>query len=360
MSRPAGAVPARVVGWGVVGCGWVARDYVVPALVASANGRVVALCDPDPAALAAVARVAPGAARCADLGAFLAAPGLDAVYVATPNFLHAPLTVAAAAAGKAVLCEKPMATTVADAEAMVAACAAAGVAYATAFDQRFHGAHRHLRELVAEGALGTVTAARVHYACWTPPDWAPATDAAAGVRHDNWRADPARAGGGALVDLAPHGLDLLPYLVGEPLVEVVGLRQRRVFDYPVDDGAAVVGRFAGGALATLQVAYNCPDAYPRRTLELFGTKAMAVATNTMGQTPGGTLELVSAADGVRRAVPVPPEEDRSPFLGQVEAFAACLLEGRPYPFPPEADLATMRLLDAANGAAIPFGHGAGS
>ena len=346
MTGGAGHGP-EVVGWGVVGCGWVARDYVVPALVASANGRVVALCDPDPAARAAAARLASDAAATDDLGAFLATPGLDAVYVATPNHLHARLTEAAAAAGKAVLCEKPMATTLVDAEAMVAACAAAGVAYATAFDQRFHAAHRRLAALVAEGALGTVTTARVHYACWTPPDWAPPTDAAAGVRHDNWRADPARAGGGALVDLAPHGLDLLAHLVGEPLVEVVGMRQRRVFDYPVDDGAALLGRFAGGALATLQVAYNCPDAYPRRTLELVGTEAMAIATNTMGQTPGGTLELVSAADGARRAVLIPPEEDRSPFLGQAEAFAACLLSGRPFPFSPEADLATMRHLVAA-------------
>lgn len=95
------------------------------------------------------------------------------------------------------------------------------------------------------------------------------------------------------------------------------------------------------------VSYNTPDAYPRRTLEIIGTEAMVIATNTMGQTPGGTLEIVEPKDGARRAVEIPPEEDRSPFLAQVEAFSASLLGGEPFPFSPEHDLHTMRLMEAA-------------
>lgn len=220
---------------------------------------------------------------------------------------------------------------------MVGACEAAGVAYATAFDQRFHAAHRRLRGLLEDGALGTICSARIHYACWLPPGWA----------EDNWRVDPARAGGGAFVDLAPHGLDLVSYLLGEPIVEVSCLSQRRVFGYPVEDGAALVGLTAGGALVIQHVAYNTPDAYPRRTLEIVGTEAMVIATNTMGQTPGGKLEVVDPNDGTRRVVEIPPEEDRSPFLAQVEAFAASLLGGEPFPFSPEHDLHVMRLMEAA-------------
>ena len=153
-------------------------------------------------------------ARHAALETFLATPGLEAVYVATPNHLHRPVVEAAARAGKHVLCEKPMATSLADAEAMVAACRENGVRYATAFDQRFQARHRRLRELVRDGRLGEITAVRVHYACWTPADWSPPT---ADGTHDNWRVDPARAGGGAFIDLAPHGLDLAQVLLGEPL-----------------------------------------------------------------------------------------------------------------------------------------------
>lgn len=323
-------MPAPAVGWLVVGCGWVARDFVIPAIHASSNGRLVAACDRSPEALAAV----PGDAfRTADLAAALAVPGVDAVYVATPNHAHRAIVEAAARAGKHVLCEKPMATTAADAARMVAACDAAGVRYATAFDQRFHAGHRALARLVRAGRLGTVTQARVHYACWVAPDWA----------GDNWRADPVRAGGGAMIDLAPHGLDLLEVILGDEWVELVSLTQRRVHPYPVDDGAVLAGRFASGALGLLQVAYNCPETFPRRTLEVLGTAGRTLAVDTMGQTPGGSLTLTDARTGAEDTVPL--EDDRSPFLVQVEAFVAAIIGGTDYPFPGARDVRLARLLE---------------
>ena len=329
------------VGWGIVGCGWVARDYVAPAIRAAQNGRLVALCDPDEVALRAIARDASSAARFRELDDLLACDGVDAVYVATPNHLHPEIVRAAAAAGKQVLCEKPMARTVAEAETMVAACERAGVQYATAFDQRFHAAHRRLRRLIADGELGTVTCIRIHYACWTPPEWAP--DA---LSLDNWRADPERAGGGAMIDLAPHGLDLTQYLLDEPLTEIACLLQRRVFPYPVDDGATLIGRSASGVLLSHTVAYNRPDTFPRRVLEVIGDRGRALALNTMGQTPGGTLTLTDLS-GEERRVQVAPHEDRSPFLNGIEAFGWSVLTGTPFPFAPEMDLHTTRLLEAA-------------
>jgi len=333
----------QTINWGIVGCGWVARDYVAPGMLNAANTRLVALCDPDDTTMQRIADQAPHAVCHTDLAAFLATPDLDGVYVATPNHLHRPIVEAAARAGKHVLSEKPMATNVADAERMVQACADAHVQYGTAFDQRWHVRHRRLRELIADGALGTITAVRIHYACWTPDDWRPDTDDG---RHDNWRIDPQRAGGGAFIDLAPHGLDLSQWLVGEDLIDVACLFQRRVFNYPVDDGAALIGQFANGALLGHNVAYNCPDAFPRRTLEVIGTKAMAVARNTMGQTPGGTLHLITD-DGTTMEVAIVPDDDVSPFQTQVAAFSQCLLDGVPFPFLPARDLHTMRLLEAA-------------
>ncbi len=318
-------VAAPAVRFALLGCGWVARDYVAPALAGSALAEATALFDPDPAARAAVGALLPGARGCEDLAAALA--GADAVYVAAPNHRHPALVEAAAAAGVHVLCEKPMADTLAGAERMVAACERAGVTYATAFDQRFHPAHVALRELIAEGALGTVTTIRIAYTCWLPPDWAP----------DNWRADPARAGGGALLDLAPHGVDLVQVLLGEPVETLHALKQRRVHAYPVDDGAVLHARTAGGVLAALHVAYNVPEHVPRRRLEVIGTRATAVATDTMGQDPGGTLTV----DGS----PVPFDAGRSPFAAQLDAFAAALRDGPAFPHPPGHDLHTMRLLE---------------
>ena len=330
-----------MVRWGIAGCGWVARDYVGPAIQASANGTLAAVFDPDPASRALASEVL-GVPAHDSMAAFLATPGLGAVYVAAPNHVHRPLVEAAAAAGLPVLCEKPMATTMADARAMVDACARAGVRYATAFDQRFHPAHRALAALVAEGRLGTVMAIRIVYACWLPADWA----------GDNWRIDPHRAGGGALFDLAPHGLDLSAYLLGEPLVDVLAMGQARVHHYQVEDGALLMARSRSGVLVEMHVAYNCPETLPRRRPEVVGTAGQAVATDTMGQTAGGTLELIDAATGVAEPVPVPGAE-RSPFLNQVEAFADAVAGTGVFAFPPEGDLATMALLLRAQAMALP-------
>jgi 1,5-anhydro-D-fructose reductase (1,5-anhydro-D-mannitol-forming) len=321
------------VGWGVAGCGWVARDHALPALAATPGARVVALHDRDPGAMARTSVDAPAHA---DLGAFLATPGLDAVYVAVPNAAHREVVEAVAAAGKAVLCEKPLAADVADARSMVGAAREAGVLLGTAYDQRWHPAHVRLRELVPE--LGTVTAVRIVYCCWLPADWSPD-----GRPHDNWRVDRARAGGGAAIDLAPHGLDLAGVLLGEDVVELRALLQRRVQDYPVDDGALLSGRTATGVLVDLHVAFNTPDALPRRRLEVVGTRGMAVAVDTMGQTAGGSLTLY-------RPDPVDvPFADHSPFTAQFAAFTAAVAGHAPWPYDAARDLALHRLLLTALG-----------
>ncbi len=335
-----------MVDWGIAGCGWVARDYVGPAIQASGNGRLAAVFDPDPASRA-LASERLGAVAHETMAGLVSTPGLGAIYVAAPNHAHRLLVEQAAAARIPVLCEKPMATTMADAQAMVDACSRAGVLYATAFDQRFHAAHRALAALVAAGRLGTVTAIRIVYACWLPADWS-----GDGAAADNWRIDPRRAGGGALFDLAPHGLDLSAYLLGEPLVDVLAMGQGRVHVYGVEDGALLMARSRSGVLVEMHVAYNCPETLPRRRLEVVGTAGMAVATDTMGQTAGGTLDMIDAATGAAVPVPVPGAE-RSPFLNQVEAFAAAVASGRAFPFPPAQDLATMGLLLRAQAMAAP-------
>ncbi len=325
-----------VVGWGIAGCGWVARDYGAPAIAASGNGRLLALYDPDPASLATIATGERDVVRETSLDGFLRTPGLRAVYVAAPNHVHRALVEAAAAAGCAVLCEKPMALDAADARAMVEACDRHRVFYATAFDQRFHAAHRHAAAMIAEGAVGRPAALRIVYACWVGSSWS----------DDNWRIDPARAGGGALFDLAPHGLDLAAMLLGEAIDQAHGLGQHRVQDYAraggVDDGAMVMGRTASGILVQFHVAYNCPEFLPRRRLEVVGDRGQITLTDTMGQTPGGSLVL-QTADGPAHEIAV-PGIGRSPFAAQVEAFADHLLGTRPFGFTARQDLHTMTLL----------------
>jgi predicted dehydrogenase len=177
-----------------------------------------------------------------------------------------------------------------------------------------------------------VSQARIHYACTAPAWW----DAA------DWHWDPARAGGGAVFDLAPHGLDLIGVVLGADLVETTSLLQRAD---PVEEGGVVVGRWTGDVLGVVQVSYACPETLPRRTLELVGTAGMARALNTMGQDPGGTLEVIDAADG--SACPVPFDAAGDPFARELAAFERAVRGEEPWPWPVERDLAVMAALEDA-------------
>jgi predicted dehydrogenase len=327
------------IGWGIVGFGWVARDHAAPAMLAAGH-RVQAVCDPGvQARQVAESRLAPAGGVHAALEPLLRDPAVQALYIATPNHLHRGAVEAAAAAGKPVLCEKPMAATLADAEAMAEAAEHAGILYGTAFDQRHHPAHAAMRAAIAAGVIGTPTAIRIAYACWLDAGWSVTGEG------DNWRADPARAGGGALMDLAPHGLDLVEFLLGEPVVEIAALTQQRVQDYDADDGAVLIGRTGAGALVQLHVAYNCPDALPRRRLEVLGSGGQLLAVNTMGQDAGGEV-IVTDAQGSSRPLPV-PDAMASPFTRQMAAFAQALGSGDREAFSARRDLHTMHLLHQA-------------
>ena len=329
------------VGWGIVGYGWVARDYMAPGIRAAGH-RLVAVADPGEVSRAAAE--GEGARAHVDLAGLIADPEVEAVYVATPNHLHRGAVEALCAAGKAVLCEKPMAATLSDAEAMAAAVRRTGAFYGTAFDQRHHPGHRAMRAAIRAGRIGTVTAVRIVYACWLDRAWTSYPG------QDNWRIDPAQAGGGALMDLAPHGIDLVDFLLGEPIAEIAAMTQARAQDYAVDDGALLIGRSGSGVLAQLNVAYNCPDALPRRRLEVVGTGGMLIATDTMGQTAGGTVTLTDGSDG--RTESIDFDGTASPFLEQVRAFGRALREpAARAAWDAERDLHTMRLIARAYAAA---------
>ncbi|GAA4907646.1 putative dehydrogenase [Actinomycetospora succinea] len=320
-----------MTGWGVVGAGWVARDHVLPAVAADPAAHLVGVHDRDPAALDGLAPVY------ADLDDLLAAPGLDAVYVATPNHAHAPVVERVAAAGLPVLCEKPLAHDVPTAKEMVAATE--GLLAGTAFDQRFHPAHEVIAQRVAAGDLGVVTTVRIVYGCWLPPDWRTPVGG-----RDNWRVDPARAGGGAMIDLAPHGLDLTGCVLGEDVVDLVALTATRVHAYApgVDDTAVLAGRTASGTLLSHHVSFSTADPLPRRRLEVVGTRAQLVAEDTLGQDPGGTLTRIDATTGA--AAPVAFDTGTGPFTRQLAAFGAAVRGEAPWPYPLHRDLALHTLL----------------
>ena len=320
--------------WGIAGYGWVARDHMIPG-IREAGGTVAAVADPSSAARDRA--VAAGLTAFASTEEMLAAGDCDLLYVATPNDAHLPPVRAAAAAGIPVLCEKPLAATLD--EAIAIGRAGAGLLAGTAFDQRHHPAHRAMRAAISTGTIGRPVAVRIVYACWVGPDWSPD-----GAAHDNWRADPARAGGGAVVDLALHGLDLVQLLTGEPLAALHIDLQRRIHAYPVEDGGMLSGRTRSGILLGQHVAYNCAERLPRRRLEVLGETGQLTATDTMGQTAGGTLVHRCGRTGT--GSPVAFDAGRSPFAAQADAFMRAA-RGEPHDFDLSRDVALMQVFDAA-------------
>ncbi len=315
--------------WGIAGFGWVARDYMAPA-IRSMGGTIAGIVDPSDGARGAAGEVPlfGSVAELADAG------GADALYVATPNHRHRQPVEEALRRGLPVLCEKPIAAALADAEAMIETAGMCQTLLGIAFDQRHHPAHAAIRDAIADGAVGTPTAIRIVYCCWVGPDWCAA----------NWRADADAAGGGAGIDLALHGLDLVNYLLGEDIATLDIAIQRRIHDYGVEDGAMLVARTGSGVLASLHVAYNCPEALPRRRLEIVGTTGAIEAIDTMGQTPGGRVTRQCGRTGAIEALPF--AADISPFARQAAAFTRAV-GGQPHGFDAARDLALMRRFDAA-------------
>ncbi len=295
---------------GIVGFGWVARDYMFPAMQQCDSVVLTAVCS---AQASDMDGLPTSVRRFTDLDTMRREAALDAVYIATPNHLHCEQTLACLEAGWHVLCEKPMAIHPREATAMLEAADRGGKVYATAYDQRFHPAHQRMYQLLQEQRLGIITQVKIDYACWLPADWA----------SDNWRVDQQKAGGGAIIDLAPHGLDLLEMLLNDTVTEMQTYQQTVVHPYAVDDGGVLLLRFAQGTLGSIHVGYNRPEQLSRRRLEIIGTEGMLVAENTMGQDAGGTVMLTHVRDGSVK--PVSFDRQQSPFEQQIRSFAETIL-----------------------------------
>lgn len=195
------------VRWGVIGAGDVVEHKSGPALQAASGSQLVAVMRRDAAKAADFARRHGVPRWYDDADALINDPDVDAVYIATPPHMHAPYTVRAAAAGKPVYVEKPMARTAAECRVMLDACAAADVPLFVAYYRRAMPRFETVARLLAEGAIGEPCAVRVTLLQPPPPARGPLP----------WRLDPEISGGGLFVDLGSHTLDLLDHLLG-PLV----------------------------------------------------------------------------------------------------------------------------------------------
>ena len=180
---------AKALGWGLIGASTIAREWMIDAIRAQPGSEVVAVMSSDAGPCRAVRTGQPDPAGVQLARRAAGRPRIGAVYISTTNELHKAQTLAAAKAGKHVLCEKPLAVNLADAREMVAACARAGVVMGTNHHLRNAATHRKIRELIASGAIGKPLFARVFHAVYLPPHL------------QGWRLNKPAAGGGVILDI---------------------------------------------------------------------------------------------------------------------------------------------------------------
>lgn len=313
--------------WGVLGAANIGLKRVIPAIQASSNGRVVALASRD---------IAKGRAAAAPLGIervygsyeeLLADSGVDAIYNPLPNSLHAAWTIRAAEAGKAVLCEKPLASDAAEAQRMVDACARHGVPLMEAFMYRFHPQNVRVRELLAQGAIGAVGQVRAGFSFRMDP----LNPANVRLQHD--------LAGGALMDVGCYAVNASRMVFGEEPLRAAAWRD---FDerFGVDVALAGVLEYPGRRFATVDCSFTSghSDWY-----SIVGSAGTIEAPRAFTPHSDETVIVITGEDNVRH-------EERFAGVDQyclmAEAFAAAVLAGAPVPCPPGDAVRNMRAIDA--------------
>jgi len=232
------------VRWGLIGASTIARQFMIAAIRSQPDGEVAAVMSSSAERAVAYAKENGIAKAASSVDALLNAD-IDAVYISTTNELHLEQALAAAKAGKHVLCEKPLALSSAHARKIVAACREAGVVMGTNHHLRNAGSHRAMHDAIKAGRIGTPIAARVFHAVYLPEHL------------QGWRLSRPDAGGGVVMDITVHDADTLRFVLDDDPVEVTAFAQSAGMGVNgLEDGVMSVFRFKSGLLAQAHDAFT--------------------------------------------------------------------------------------------------------
>ncbi len=330
--------------WGVIGCGGIADRRTLPGMMLADNAELIAVMD----------AYMPAAEKCKEkynakyafdkMEDVLAIDEIQAVYIASPVFCHKEQAMAAADAGKDILIEKPVGLTAKEAEEIAAYCEAKGVKMGVGFMMRFHAYHQAMKEIVQSGKIGEVVSARAQLTCWYPE------------MENCWRQDIKLSGGGAMMDMGVHCVDLIRYITGLEVVEAAGMSGNQVFKYSVEDAGGVIMRLSNGAVAYVDANFNIPDAAAKCKIEFYGTKGSIFAQGTISQVEGGEIEVLCTGDALgydanqNRDEVAPLEvsvEFGNMYTKEIEAFGKAVAGEAPVAITAQDAIASQKVIEAA-------------
>jgi len=313
----------KKVRWAIVGIGGIADRRPVPAILKDEAAELVAVMDrvEDVAREKGEKYGVPYFVTEEDM---LRSVECDAVYIGTPVACHYEQAMLALQYGKHAFVEKPLAMNGDEARALVDAFRAAGKQLTVGYMMKLHNLHEKAKAIITEDGIGQVNTARVGLSCWYPEI------------KGAWRQNPSLGGGGAVMDLGVHCIELIEYLLDDEIDGVKAFYNTRTFPYAVEDGGVIVFRTKGGVLGHIDVNFNVPDLAAESKLELYGTKGYIICRGTLGQEESGEMSYLYAPQGDYSAMqtrttgePVTyAAEGADLYLKQLHGFAELLLAGK--------------------------------
>jgi predicted dehydrogenase len=309
--------------WGVIGSGGIARRRTIPeGITCAEHATLNSVYDTNSEVNLAVAKEFQATAY-QSIYEFLNSD-IDAVYIASPANMHLEHVLACAKSKKHILCEKPLGMTVKEAEEMISVCKSEGVCLGTGLMMRFLSQHQAALKLIREGRLGKPVYGRAQLSCWYPPI------------KGAWRQDPVTSGGGSLMDMGSHCIDLLEMFFGK-IKTVSCFTNNSIHAYKSEDSAIVSLSFDNGALATVDTFFCIPDNSSKNVLELYGSKGSILAKGTIGQGASGEMtaffdndtsdynaqQIRDAAEGL-----VIDPKPVNTYCAEIEELSSAILEKR--------------------------------
>ena len=262
--------------WGIIGAGLISERNMIPAMIKAENTELIAIMDVDGKRAKEISQKFSISKFYLSEEELLEDKDIDAVYIATPSYLHAKQVIKAAEHSKHILCEKPMALTLKDCEKMLIACERNNVKLSMGFMMRFHPYHLKAKEIIETKIIGEIIKVRAQWNFWYPP------------KDGLWRQDLHLGGGGCLMDVGIHCVDLLRFLVGE-IDEVVALMGNVIFQYPVEDISTLLLKFKKGEQGIIDNSFSVDSANSLNGIEIYGTKGVIITKKTISCFAGGTM-----------------------------------------------------------------------
>jgi predicted dehydrogenase len=272
----------------------------------------------------------------------LANEEIDAVYIATPVYLHKDQAIAAARAKKHILIEKPLALNMSEAMEIERVVKEENVKLALGFMMRFHPFHQKMQEMIAKGQIGEIVSCCARFSCWFPDN-------------QSWRQTQRLSGGGSLMDMGIHCLDLIQYITQSPIKSVMAYSGTKSFHYEVEDSSSVNFELHNGAYGHVSSHFNIPDSAALGQIEIYGTQGSLIAKNTIQQDEAGTLYLSNQQThnqyNAMQDATYRYEEIHSSFgnmyARQIDAFQSSLQSGNSIETPIQDALQIQRVVEAA-------------